>query len=105
MVATTIPELHAFAKQMGLQRHWFQNKTKPYKSNAEPHYDVRGLMIARAVALGAYQVERSIIVDFLKHHYEKEPLAFANKSNCTRKYISNPVWRVFPNTKKEISAH
>jgi hypothetical protein len=46
-------ELHAFARQLGLRRRWFQGD----------HYDVPTEVRARAIALGATPVEaRELIV-------------------------------------------
>ncbi len=43
---TSVEELHAFARQLGLRREWFQQKSIP-------HYDLTGTVYDRAVELGA----------------------------------------------------
>ena len=46
MFADSIDELHAFAKQIGLKRGWFQDER-------HPHYDLTPARRERALALGA----------------------------------------------------
>ena len=67
LVADTIPSLHKFAEEIGLQRHWFENK----RGKNRPHYDVKGDMIIKAIENGAVQVDSREIVKFLQEHYEK----------------------------------
>jgi hypothetical protein len=50
MWADTEQELHAFAKQIGLKREWFQTETRL------PHYDLNPTRRLRAVEKGAQQV-------------------------------------------------
>jgi len=66
LVADTISFLHEFAEQIGLQRHWFENKRGKNKS----HYDVKGDMIIKAIENGTIQVPSKEIVSFLKEHYD-----------------------------------
>jgi|TARA_R110000851_G_scaffold112921_3_gene237294 hypothetical protein len=63
MVASTIPELHSFAKRMGCTR--FSNKRGKY----QPHYDVRGEEYDKALELGAILVSSKAIIHFLRLHY------------------------------------
>jgi thiol-disulfide isomerase/thioredoxin len=65
LVADTIPLLHQFAEEIGLNRCWFENK----KGKNRPHYDVKGSMIQRAIDNGAIQVRSCDIVNFLKNNY------------------------------------
>lgn len=65
MVGDTIPNLHSFADSIGLKRCWFQNK----KNKNQPHYDVKGDMIEKAIKAGAIQVNSRDIIEFLKSHY------------------------------------
>jgi Protein of unknown function (DUF4031) len=56
LVADSIDELHAFAAQLGLKRHWFQERTR------YPHYDVTVNVRARALGLGACPGDKRTIV-------------------------------------------
>ena len=70
LVATTIDELHTFAQSIGLKRCWFQNKRdKNKRSKNQPHYDVRGVMIQKAIDKGAVRVQRAELWTFLKSNY------------------------------------
>lgn len=51
MVADTLDELHAMADAIGMRREWFQ-------ARSVPHYDVSQVRRARAVALGAVEIDR-----------------------------------------------
>lgn len=51
MVADTLDELHAMADAIGSRRDWFQ-------PGSFPHYDLPRFRRARAVALGAVEVDR-----------------------------------------------
>lgn len=52
LTADTKPELHAFARQLGLRRSWFQDKPRGLW-----HYDVTDGLRIRAVALGAREID------------------------------------------------
>lgn len=47
-----LKELHAFAERIGMKRAWFQDH------RVAPHYDLTPARRARAVALGAIEVDR-----------------------------------------------
>lgn len=59
MVADTLDELHAMADAIGSRREWFQ--PQPF-----PHYDVPLFRRARAVALGAIEVDRRGLVAVMR---------------------------------------
>lgn len=63
LAATTIEELHEFAKSIGLKREWFQDKP------GHPHYDLKGTMIDRAKQRGATEVQRKELLKFLRENY------------------------------------
>lgn len=51
-------ELHDFARRIGLRREWFQRN----------HYDLTPARRARAVALGARELDRHGVVALLRRH-------------------------------------
>lgn len=53
MVADSIEELHAFAQQIGVARHWFHNGD---------HYDIREEFWHLAIAMGATLVTTRALV-------------------------------------------
>jgi hypothetical protein len=55
LTADTPAELHAFARRIGLQRDWFQEKCKHGRCEPCPHwhYDVTDTMRREAIAGGA----------------------------------------------------
>ncbi len=57
LVADTLPELHAFAQQLGLRRTWFQERA------SYPHYDVTTSIRSRALKLGALHADRVQLMD------------------------------------------
>lgn len=56
LVADTIEELHEFAYQLGLQRHWFQHAA------SYPHYDVTMEVREKALNVGAIEGDRITII-------------------------------------------
>ncbi|TKS54938.1 DUF4031 domain-containing protein [Luteimonas yindakuii] len=52
LMADTLDELHAFAAELGIPRHAFQNRT------SGAHYDVPADLRERALALGAVPISR-----------------------------------------------
>lgn len=56
LVADTLPELHAFARRLGLREAWFQSKS------AYPHYDVTVSVRDRALTMGASMGDRQTII-------------------------------------------
>lgn len=56
LVADTLPELHAFARRLGLRQAWFQAKS------IYPHYDVTVSMRDRALIMGASMGDRQTII-------------------------------------------
>lgn len=67
----SLAELHSFAKQIGLKRHWFHSSTK------HPHYDLMKSKIDTAYENGAKKVSSKEIVLILRncdYLYEKKKL-------------------------------
>lgn len=60
LVADTLPELHAFARRLGLRTAWFQAKS------AYPHYDVTVSVRDRALTMGATLGDRETIISRAK---------------------------------------
>jgi hypothetical protein len=59
MIADTLDELHAMAAAIGMRRDWFQ-------PTSFPHYDVSLTRRARAVKLGAVEVDRRELVRIMR---------------------------------------
>jgi len=53
---TSLEELHFFAAQMGIKRHFF------HQSRACKHYDISGEQIQKVLSAGAYEVSSKEIV-------------------------------------------
>ena len=60
LVADTLSEVHEFARQLGLRRSWFQERS------VYPHYDVTVSVRDKALALGASIGDRSTIITCAK---------------------------------------
>lgn len=56
LVADSLDELHAFAATLGLRRAWFQGRA------SYPHYDVTMSVRTRALALGALNADRVLLI-------------------------------------------
>jgi len=59
MAADTLDELHAMAELLGIRR-WFQDKL------GAPHYDISKLNRAKAVSLGAMEVNSRVLLGIAK---------------------------------------
>jgi len=73
LVADTIEELHDFAFQLGLKRHWFQHAA------SYPHYDVTVEVREIALSTGAREGDRIKIISCASKmkaqlHKENSPL-------------------------------
>lgn len=60
MIADTPDELHEMAVELGLERRWFQ------ANSSTPHFDICKSKRARAIALGAVELDRRPFVDVMK---------------------------------------
>ena len=72
LVADSLPELHDFARRLGLREAWFQTKS------VYPHYDVTVSVRDRALIMGASMGDRQTIIasaKLLKHELTSEALA------------------------------
>lgn len=63
MASDSLVELQEFAQKIGLKRDWFQNKFN------RPHYDLIKSKRKLAVELGAKEVTRRELLEFLIFHY------------------------------------
>lgn len=72
LVCDSIPYLHEFAEQIGVNRCWYSNKKNKFtgKSKNQPHYDVRGPQIQAAIDNGAVQVDSRILKTFVNKHFK-----------------------------------
>lgn len=60
LYADTTEELHAMAERIGVRRRWFQDR------EGFPHYDICKTKRARAVQLGAVEVDRRFTARFAR---------------------------------------
>jgi hypothetical protein len=65
MVGSSIEELHTFAESIGVKRCWFENK----RGKCQPHYDIKGYQITKALRNGAKLVSRRKLFVFLEETY------------------------------------
>lgn len=65
MMADSLEELHEMAEKLGVRK-WFQNKS------AAPHYDICKSKRARAIELGAVEVNRKKTVEIIRFWREKK---------------------------------
>lgn len=65
LTADTLAELHDFADRLGLKRIWYQ------PSASMPHYDLTEGKRARAVSLGAVEIDRREMVRQMKAWIER----------------------------------
>jgi hypothetical protein len=59
LVADSLPELHAFARQLGLRRSWFQAPPQ----TRYPHYDITAAKRELALSLGALSADRRTLIE------------------------------------------
>lgn len=64
LIADTDDELHAFASRLGMRRAWFQAPPKA----SHPHYDLTPGRRAKAVALGAFEVDDRTLAQLMRAH-------------------------------------
>lgn len=56
-----IEELHTFAARLGMRRSWFQ----PGRNGRHPHYDLTASRRAKAIELGAVEIDAHELLDVL----------------------------------------
>lgn len=61
LVADTEAELHAFAAQLGMRREWYQPRSFP-------HYDICKRKRALAITLGASEITRRKLAQFMRKY-------------------------------------
>lgn len=59
LIADTLPELHSMANAIGMRREWFQPESSP-------HYDLTERRRAKAIELGAIELDRAAFVAKLR---------------------------------------
>jgi hypothetical protein len=87
MLADTLDELHAMAAAIGMRREWYQPLSFP-------HYDVSLQRRARAIALGAVQVDRCGIVQVKRRLSQDPAFREAVRRQCDRHGESLPRFMV-----------
>jgi len=65
LVADSFQELHAFARELGLRRAWFQSKS------GLPHYDLTASKRRRAIKLGALPISREELVLIMRRYRQR----------------------------------
>jgi chromosome condensin MukBEF complex kleisin-like MukF subunit len=66
LIADTLDELHEFAARLGMSRSWFQDDPKL------KHYDLTAVRRARAVRLGAIELDRRAFVAKMRELRKKD---------------------------------
>lgn len=67
MMADTEDELHLMANSIGMRRSWFQSG----EMSSMPHYDLTAGKRAKAVSLGAVEIDRKTLCKMLADYREK----------------------------------
>ena len=70
MLADSLDELHSMADKLGLKRKWFQHTGK----KKTPHYDLCKAVRAKAVALGAVEIDRRKAAELMEWWRVKQML-------------------------------
>ena len=68
LVADTLDELHSMADRLGLKRKWFQTS-----QSGIPHYDICASYREHAIAMGAIEIDRRGMVDFIRRFRSAKP--------------------------------
>lgn len=63
MTADSLEELHTFAENVGIKKHWF------HRGSRYPHYDINADQHAMAIANGAMLIRSPELVKIAKHLY------------------------------------
>lgn len=66
MLADSLDELHDMAQKLGLKRQWFQNA-----EGSTPHYDICQEKRAKAIELGAVEIDRRRTVEIIQDWRER----------------------------------
>ena len=88
LFADTPQELHGFAARLGLDKAWFQDRNRR-KQRVTPHYDLTPGMRARAVGLGAMEIEYKEVVEIIRKYRaakdDDEPIPDEKRAGKKRK--------------------
>jgi len=86
LVASSLEELHEFAKKIGCKPEWAQVTGK---NKYRPHYDVTGKVHRRAIEEGAIKITTKQLVKFLKEKYLKtEEMVFITEEQMKQEVKS-----------------
>ena len=77
LIADTDEELHKLAESIGLKRGWFQNK----KITTIPHYDITSSKRKQAIAVGALEIDRDRMGEFIRNYKRTGDIHGAVKSD------------------------
>lgn len=76
MFADSVDELHAFAKDLGLKREWFQSPGVNCSPSSLPHYDLTGAMRIKAIRMGAIACTREQRAAWREKKHKQPGLTF-----------------------------
>lgn len=79
MLADSLEELHEMALRIGINKKWFQNKSKT------PHYDICSTKRAMAVAFGAIEIDRKKTVEIIRKLRGTQDILFRKQIAENRK--------------------
>jgi len=88
LFADSARELREFAARLGLDPDWFQDRNRR-KQRVTPHYDLTPPFRARAVGLGAQEIEYKEVVEIIRKYRaakdDEEPIPDEKKAGKKRK--------------------
>lgn len=84
MIADTLDELHAMARNIGLWPEWFQADA------STPHYDLSKAKRALAVSLGAIEVDRRRLVEIIRRLRAERA---GKREDAVDRHVTAPVDR------------
>lgn len=72
LFCSNVEAMKSFVRNIGGKPRWFQNKYKAHKGHLEPHYDLRGDVRKKALAiLHEHIIKKQLVIEFLKDFFPK----------------------------------